>query len=166
MKRPMWSMIKRSTENDSKADLKTTKLPVPVKGVMRGDDADEAVRRGVQGIIVSNQGGRKLDSAPATIEALPEVVRAVRGRVPVFLDGEIRNGRDVFKSVALGASGVFVERPVLWGLSVDGSQGVAKVMKLLQEEFIHTMQLAGCRSIEEIRNCTDIVVSSKYYAKL
>uniref|UniRef100_A0A0K0DI62 FMN hydroxy acid dehydrogenase domain-containing protein n=1 Tax=Angiostrongylus cantonensis TaxID=6313 RepID=A0A0K0DI62_ANGCA len=121
-----------------------TKLPVLVKGIMRGDDADEAVRRGVQGIIVSNHGGRQIDSAPATIEVLPEVVRAVLGRVPVFIDGGIRNGRDIFKSIALGANGVFVGRPILWGLS--GSQGVAKVMKILQDEFVHTMQLAG-------RNC-------------
>ncbi|VDM61190.1 unnamed protein product [Angiostrongylus costaricensis] len=101
--------------------LRTTRLPVLVKGIMRGDDADEAVRRGVQGIIVSNHGGRQIDSAPATIEVLPEVVRAVLGRVPVFIDGGIRNGRDIFKSIALGASGVFVGRPILWGLSVDVS---------------------------------------------
>ncbi|KAE9418765.1 hypothetical protein Angca_006715, partial [Angiostrongylus cantonensis] len=139
--------------------LRITKLPVLVKGIMRGDDADEAVRRGVQGIIVSNHGGRQIDSAPATIEVLPEVVRAVLGRVPVFIDGGIRNGRDIFKSIALGANGVFVGRPILWGLSVDGSQGVAKVMKILQDEFVHTMQLAGCRSINEIQNCKDIVVN-------
>ncbi|ETN85818.1 dehydrogenase, FMN-dependent [Necator americanus] len=146
--------------------ISNSKVPVLVKGVMRGDDAEEAIRRGVRGIIVSNHGGRQLDSAPATIEALPEVVQSVNGRVPVFLDGGIRNGRDVFKAVALGASGVFIGRPVLWGLSVAGAEGVGNVIKLLQTEFMHTMQLAGCRSIREIHESRDIVVKESYYAKL
>ncbi|XGW05020.1 hypothetical protein V3C99_015866 [Haemonchus contortus] len=166
--------------------LRTTKLPIIIKGVMRGDDAEEAVRRGVHGIIVSNHGGRQMDSALATsetemnspfpssknflnvfvIEALGEVTRSVKGRVPVFIDGGFRNGRDVFKAIALGASGVFVGRPILWGLSVEGAKGVTEVIRMLQTEFAHTMQLAGCKSIEEIRQCPDIVVPERYYAKL
>ncbi|PIO58372.1 dehydrogenase, FMN-dependent [Teladorsagia circumcincta] len=143
--------------------LKSTKLPVIIKGVMRGDDAEEGVRRGVHGIIVSNHGGRQMDSAPATIEVLSEVVHAVQGRIPVFIDGGFRNGRDVFKAIALGAKGVFIGRPILWGLAVKGAEGVAKVMKLLQTEFAHTMQLAGCHSIEEIQESPDIVVHQRYY---
>ncbi|VDO32474.1 unnamed protein product [Heligmosomoides polygyrus] len=122
-------------------------MPVIVKGVMRGDDADEAVRKGVHGIIVSNHGGRQMDSAPASIEVLSEVVRAVKGRVPVFIDGGFRNGRDIFKAVALGASGVFIGRPILWGLAVE----------------VGTL---GCRSIREIQECKDVVVDEKYFAKL
>ncbi|KJH50320.1 dehydrogenase, FMN-dependent [Dictyocaulus viviparus] len=148
--------------------LKTTKLPVIVKGVMRGDDAIRAVELGVHGIIVSNHGGRQMDSAPATIEVLPEVAKAVRGKIPIFIDGGIRNGRDIFKSIALGANGVFVGRPILWGLSVEGSQGVAKVLQILQCELTHTMQLAvpGFSSIGEIQNCSDTVVHNNHYAKI
>ncbi|KAK5986988.1 (S)-mandelate dehydrogenase, partial [Trichostrongylus colubriformis] len=100
------------------------------------------------------------------IEVLGEVVRAVQGRVPVFIDGGFRNGRDVFKAIALGASGIFLGRPILWGLSVKGAEGVAEVIKILQKEFTNTMQLAGCQSIEDIRKCPDIVVHERYYAKL
>ncbi|VDK45362.1 unnamed protein product, partial [Cylicostephanus goldi] len=101
--------------------ISNTKIPVILKGIMRADDAEEAIKRGAQGIIVSNHGGRQLDSAPATIEVLPSIVLAVHGRVPVFFDGGIRNGRDIFKAIALGADGVFVGRPVIWGLSVNVS---------------------------------------------
>ncbi|VDL77222.1 unnamed protein product [Nippostrongylus brasiliensis] len=146
--------------------LETTKLPIIVKGVMRGDDAEEAIRRGAHGIIVSNHGGRQMDSAPATIEALADVVRASRGRVPVFMDGGVRNGRDIFKAIALGAQGVFVGRPVLWGLSVKGSEGVYQVMSILQQEFVHTMKLAGFRSIKEIQECPDVVVREEFFSKL
>ncbi|KAL6743887.1 hypothetical protein Aduo_016876 [Ancylostoma duodenale] len=146
--------------------INNSKLPVIVKGVMRGDDAEEAISRGARGIIVSNHGGRQMDSAPASIEALPDIVRIVNGRVPVFIDGGIRNGRDVFKAIALGASGVFIGRPVLWGLSVGGAEGVSSVMKLLQSEFEHTMQLAGCRSIREMQQYPDLVVNESYYSKL
>ncbi|KHJ84932.1 dehydrogenase, FMN-dependent, partial [Oesophagostomum dentatum] len=154
--------------------ISNTKLPVILKGVMRADDAEEAVKKGVQGIIVSNHGGRQLDSAPATIEVLPSIVRAVGGKVPVglpfgteksltnyfyvFVDGGIRNGRDAFKAIALGAAGVFVGRPVLWGLTVAGAEGVSSVMKLLQSEFLQTMQLAGCRNIREMREFPNLVV--------
>lgn len=111
-----------------------TSLPILVKGVLTAEDARQAVEHGVSGIIVSNHGGRQLDSAPATvtnclnqiepptrtlsqIEALPEVVEAIAGRIPVFVDGGVRSGTDVFKAIALGARGVFVGRPVLWGLA-------------------------------------------------
>ncbi|ULT86256.1 hypothetical protein L3Y34_006144 [Caenorhabditis briggsae] len=135
-----------------------TKLPVIVKGVMRGDDALLALGAGADGIIVSNHGGRQMDSSIATIEALPEVLAAVDKRIPVWMDGGVRNGRDIFKAVALGARGVFVGRPVLWGLATSGSSGVVAVLGILQKEFLHSMQLSGYRSIEELQKDDRAVV--------
>ncbi|KAL2343387.1 hypothetical protein Fmac_004672 [Flemingia macrophylla] len=111
-----------------------------------------AIQFGAAGIIVSNHGARQLDYVPATIMALEEVVKAAQGRVPVFLDGGIRRGTDVFKALALGASGIFIEigRPVLFSLAADGEAGVRKVLKMLRDEFELTMALSGCRSLEEI----------------
>ncbi|CAI5450973.1 unnamed protein product [Caenorhabditis angaria] len=137
-----------------------TNLPVIVKGVMRGDDATLAISAGVSGIIVSNHGGRQMDSAIATIEALPEVVSAVQGAIPVFLDGGIRTGLDVFKAVALGATGCFVGRPILWGLAASGSAGVSSVLGILQSEFRHSLQLSGIRSISELQNDSHVIVHS------
>ena len=102
-----------------------TALPMVVKGILTAEDAQLAVEHGAAGIIVSNHGGRQLDGVLATIEALPEVVEAVGGRCEVYLDGGVRRGTDVLKALALGARGVFVGRPVLWGLAVDGAAGVS-----------------------------------------
>eukprot|EP00080_Pristionchus_pacificus_P020749 PDM80769.1 hypothetical protein PRIPAC_35772 [Pristionchus pacificus] len=151
--------------------LKSTTLPVIVKGVLRADDALEALRCGVKGIIVSNHGGRQLDSAPASIHALREVVEAVHEgkhrlfRVPVWMDGGIRNGRDIFKALAMGATGVFVGRPVIWGLAAHGECGVAHVLNILKEELEQTMKLAGCPTIESIRAANDIVVHKTFYER-
>jgi isopentenyl diphosphate isomerase/L-lactate dehydrogenase-like FMN-dependent dehydrogenase len=133
-----------------------SKIPVLVKGVLRGDDAQIALEHGVQGIIVSNHGGRQLDTALATIEALPEVIEAVNGQVDVLMDGGVRRGTDVLKALALGAKGVFVGRPILWGLGYDGEAGVRKVLSILHEEFDLAMVLSGSRSIAEITR--DLVV--------
>ncbi|PIN04061.1 Glycolate oxidase [Handroanthus impetiginosus] len=127
-----------------------TKLPILVKGVLTAEDASLAVQEGIAGIIVSNHGARQLDYVPATIMALEEVVKAVQGRVPVFLDGGVRRGTDVFKALALGASGVFIGRPVVFALAADGEAGVRKVLQMLHDEFELTMALSGCRSIKEI----------------
>jgi len=126
-------------------------LPVWVKGLVHPEDAELAVDAGVGGIIVSNHGARQLDTAIATIDALPDVVAAVRGRVEVLLDGGIRRGTDIIKAVALGARAVLLGRPILYGLAVDGSAGVAEVLSLLREELDIDMALAGFRSIDEIR---------------
>ena len=123
-----------------------TKLPVLVKGVGRGDDAQNAVQSGASGIVVSNHGGRQLDTARPTIRALPEVVEAVAGRVEVLVDGGIRRGTDVLKAIALGARAVQVGRPVLWGLAVEGEAGVRHVLELLRSEFDLAMALCGCRT--------------------
>ncbi|XP_059665665.1 glycolate oxidase 1-like isoform X2 [Cornus florida] len=127
-----------------------TQLPILVKGVLIAEDARIAVEVGAAGIIVSNHGARQLDYVPATIMALEEVVKAVQGRIPVFLDGGVRRGTDVFKALALGASGIFIGRPVLFSLAADGEAGVRKVLQMLRDEFELTMALSGCRSLKEI----------------
>ncbi|MGQ4648868.1 alpha-hydroxy-acid oxidizing protein [Lyngbya aestuarii] len=127
-----------------------TKLPVVVKGILRGDDALRAVEHGVKAIIVSNHGGRQLDGAIATIDALPEVVAAVGDAAEVLIDGGIRRGTDVFKALALGAKGVLVGRPVLWGLAVDGEAGVRHVLQLLRDELDVAMALSGCANLKDI----------------
>ncbi|CAN0911479.1 Glycolate oxidase 3 [Linum grandiflorum] len=127
-----------------------TSLPILVKGVLTAEDARLSVENGAAGIIVSNHGARQLDYVPATITALEEVVKAAQGRVPVFLDGGVRRGTDVFKALALGASGVFIGRPVLFGLAADGEGGVRKVLKMLRDELELTMALSGCTSLKEI----------------
>ncbi|XP_048429566.1 glycolate oxidase 1 isoform X2 [Pyrus x bretschneideri] len=127
-----------------------TKLPILVKGVITAEDARLAVQYGAAGIIVSNHGARQLDYVPATIMALEEVVKAAQGQIPVFLDGGVRRGTDVFKALALGASGVFIGRPVVFSLAADGEAGVRKVLQMLRDEFELTMALSGCRSLKEI----------------
>ncbi|NXT42419.1 HAOX2 oxidase, partial [Pelecanoides urinatrix] len=120
-----------------------THLPIIIKGILTKEDAELAVRHGVQGIIVSNHGGRQLDGGPATIDALVEVVEAVQGRVEVYLDGGIRKGSDVLKALALGAKCVFIGRPALWGLAYKGEEGLQDVLRILQDEFRLSMALAG-----------------------
>jgi 4-hydroxymandelate oxidase len=125
-------------------------LPVLVKGVLRGDDAADAVDAGADGLIVSNHGGRQLDTAIATARALPEVVEAVAGRVPVLVDGGIRRGTDVVKALALGADAVLVGRPVIWGLATGGAAGVRVVLDHLREETRRAMALCGAATIAEL----------------
>ncbi|XP_041107499.1 hydroxyacid oxidase 1 [Polyodon spathula] len=129
---------------------KLTKLPIVVKGILRADDAQEAVKYGVDGILVSNHGARQLDCVPATIDVLSEIVEAVEGRAEVFLDGGVRKGTDVIKALALGAKAVFVGRPVLWGLAYQGENGVNEVLQLLRQELILAVALTGCRTVNEI----------------
>jgi isopentenyl diphosphate isomerase/L-lactate dehydrogenase-like FMN-dependent dehydrogenase len=127
-----------------------TSLPVLVKGILTAEDALLALENGVSGIVVSNHGGRQLDSAITSIEALPEVIEAVAGRCEVYMDGGIRRGTDVLKALALGARAVLVGRPVLWGLAANGAQGVQHVLEILGSEFKLAMQLAGCPTLESI----------------
>ncbi len=127
-----------------------TTLPVLVKGIVRPDDAVRAVDAGASCVIVSNHGGRQVDTAPATIDVLASIIDAVGDRVEVIVDGGIRRGTDIVKALALGAKAVQVGRPVLWGLSVAGEQGVADVLDILYREFDLAMALTGCRSVPEI----------------
>ncbi|KAE8370446.1 FMN-dependent dehydrogenase [Aspergillus caelatus] len=127
-----------------------TKMKIILKGIMTGEDAFLAVQHKVDGIIVSNHGGRQLDSASSTIEALPEVADAVQKAIPVILDGGVRNGEAVFKSLALGADFVLIGRPALWGLAYKGQEGVETVFNIMERELNRTMALAGTRNVEEI----------------
>ena len=126
------------------------KTPILLKGVLNPDDADHAAKAGVAGIVVSNHGGRALDTVPATIEALPAVVEKVAGRIPVLMDGGIRRGTDVLKALAYGASAVLIGRPYLYGLGVAGSDGVRNVIEILRGEFEAAMALSGRTSIAAI----------------
>ncbi len=127
-----------------------TRLPLILKGIMTPEDAERALAQGVDGLIVSNHGGRVLDTVPATLDVLPGIVRAVAGRVPVLLDGGIRRGTDVLKALALGASAVLMGRPYLYGLAVAGPAGVAHVLHVLRSEFEIAMVLTGCARLEDI----------------
>lgn len=127
-------------------------LPVVVKGIARADDAARALDHGAKAIWVSNHGGRQLDYAPATIDCLTEVVRAVGNRAEVYVDGGIRSGTQALIALGLGARAVFVGRPILWGLAADGEEGVAAVLALLTNELVRAMQLAGCPSIADARS--------------
>ncbi len=125
-------------------------LPIVVKGVLHPRDARAAEQAGLDGVVVSNHGGRCLDTLPATIEALPRIRAAVSPEFPVLLDGGIRRGTDIFKALALGANGVLVGRPQAWALTVAGALGVAHMLRLLREELELTMALAGTARIADI----------------
>jgi len=127
-----------------------TDLPIVLKGVLHPDDALRAVDAGVDGIVVSNHGGRQVDGSIATLEALPGVVEAVDGRIPVLLDSGVRGGADAFKALALGARAVLLGRPYVYGLAIAGSLGVREVIQNIRADFELTMALAGCRSVDEI----------------
>jgi isopentenyl diphosphate isomerase/L-lactate dehydrogenase-like FMN-dependent dehydrogenase len=121
-----------------------------IKGVMRGDECPEMVAAGVDGIVVSNHGGRNLDTVRATIDILPEVLAAVDGKAEVFVDGGIRRGTDVVKAIALGAQACLIGRPYLFGLAAGGEAGVARVIEIFRNEIEHTMAMAGCATVGDI----------------
>jgi lactate 2-monooxygenase len=127
-----------------------TELPILLKGVLHPDDASRAVEEGLDGVVVSNHGGRQVDGSIATIEALPAVVDAIDGRIPVLMDSGIRGGADIFKALALGASAVLIGRPYVEALAIAGSDGVRELIQNFKADFDLTMGLAGCRSPEEI----------------
>ena len=127
-----------------------TKLPIVLKGILSPEDGRLAVEQGASGIIVSNHGGRNLDTVPATIEALPIVAEAVGGRIPVLMDGGIRRGTDIVKAIALGANAVMIGRPYMWGLALEGADGVARVVQILRRELEIAMQLLGSASLQLI----------------
>lgn len=131
-----------------------TRLPILLKGILHPDDARLAVEHGVDGIVVSTHGGRQVDGSIGSLDALPGVVAAVGGRIPVLLDSGIRGGADAFKALALGAQAVLVGRPYVYGLALAGDVGVRTVLQNLSAELDLTMGLAGCRSISEIGPAT------------
>ncbi|MFL5654811.1 MAG: alpha-hydroxy acid oxidase [Ktedonobacteraceae bacterium] len=120
-----------------------TALPIILKGILTAEDAVLAIEHGVDGIVVSNHGGRQLDGVPASIETLPEVVEAAGGRCEIYFDGGIRRGTDILKALALGARAVLIGRPILWGLAANGLEGVSHVLELLRAELELAMALAG-----------------------
>jgi 4-hydroxymandelate oxidase len=128
----------------------STRLPVVVKGVCRGDDARGAAEHGAKAVVVSNHGGRQLDTAPATCEVLPHVVDAVGGLGEIYVDGGIRRGSDVLKAIALGARAVLIGRPILWGLCVAGEEGAGKILGILRRELDEAMLLCGCTKLSDI----------------
>jgi 4-hydroxymandelate oxidase len=125
-------------------------LPLLIKGILTSDDARLGLEHGVDGIVVSNHGGRQLDGVPAAIDALAEVVEAVGGKAEVLMDGGVRRGTDVLKAIALGAQAVLVGRAIVWGLAAAGEDGVADVLEILRDEFDLAMALAGCRRVSDI----------------
>ncbi len=127
-----------------------TKLPIILKGILHPDDARKAVDQGIDGIVVSNHGGRQIDGSISTIEALPDIIKAVNGSIPVLLDSGVRGGADMFKAIALGAKAVCIGRPFVYGLALAGQQGVIEVVNNFKADFELTMGLAGCRSVSEI----------------
>ncbi len=127
-----------------------TKLPLILKGIVRVDDARRAVEAGVDGLVVSNHGGRQLESSPSTLEVLPRIAAVVPSDFPILLDGGIRSGTDVLKALAAGAQAVMLGRPILWGLAAEGEDGVLGVLELLRRELDLAMALCGCADLSQI----------------
>ncbi|XP_023916302.1 peroxisomal (S)-2-hydroxyacid oxidase GLO4 isoform X2 [Quercus suber] len=143
-----------------------TNMPILIKGVLTGEDAIKAAEVGVAGIMVSNHGARQLDYTDATINVLEEVVQAVGGRVPVFFDGGVRRGTDIFKALAHGAQAVLIGRPVIFGLAAKGEYGVRQIIQMLKDELELTMALSGCPSVKDITRRHVRTVHERLHAML
>jgi lactate 2-monooxygenase len=141
-----------TTWNDLRWLRQQTKLPLLLKGIVHPDDARKALDTGMDGIIISNHGGRQVDGSIATLDALPKIIEVVQSKVPVLLDSGIRGGADVFKALALGAKAVCIGRPYVYGLAIAGEQGVYEVLRNLMADFELTMGLSGCKNIAEINS--------------
>ena len=145
------SLLAPTVTWDSIAWLRSeTRLPIVLKGIIAAEDAALAAGAGVDGIVVSNHGGRQLDGCEPTLRALPRVVDAVQGRCEVYMDGGVRRGTHVLKALALGARAVLIGRPVIWGLAAGGQTGVARVLEMFRAELTLAMQLAGCPSLAAV----------------
>lgn len=127
-----------------------SKVPVILKGVLHPLDAVKAIDHGIDGIVVSNHGGRNLDGVISPIDALPDIVHCVQNRIEIFVDGGIRRGTDILKALALGAKAVLIGRPLVWGLACNGEQGVSQVIQIFEEELRIAMALTGCTQINDI----------------
>lgn len=146
--------------NDIDWLIRSTKLPVILKGIAAPQDARRAVEIGAKGIVVSNHGGRTLDTIPASLDLLGPVADTIGGEIPILLDGGIRRGTDVFKALALGAQAVMIGRPVIHGLAVSGAMGVSHVLRILRDEFELAMVLSGCMTVADITR--DRLVSARF----
>ena len=129
-----------------------TSLPIILKGILNPLDAEQACQLNVAGIVVSNHGGRQLDTAITSIDALPAIAHQVKGRTQILLDGGVERGTDILKAIALGADAVLIGRPILWALAVQGELGVQNLLTMLSSEFENAMKLIGCQSIQEIKD--------------
>lgn len=138
------------TWNDLAFLRETTKLPILLKGILHADDAKKAIDYGMNGIVISNHGGRQVDGGIATLDALPKIVEVVKNKIPVLIDGGIRGGADMFKAIALGANAVCIGRPYAYGLAIAGELGVYQVIRNFMADFELTMALSGCKNINEI----------------
>lgn len=127
-----------------------TSLPIILKGITNANDAEKAIQQGVNGLIVSNHGGRVLDTLPATIDLLPKIAQQVAGRVPLLMDGGIQRGTDILKALALGANAVLIGRPYIYALAVSGAMGVVHLLNILRAELESAMVLTGCRTLSDI----------------
>jgi isopentenyl diphosphate isomerase/L-lactate dehydrogenase-like FMN-dependent dehydrogenase len=145
-----WAVDRSLTWSDLDWLRSVSSLPLLVKGILTAEDAVLACEAGAQGVVVSNHGGRQLDGVAASLDALPEVVEAVGDRAEVLMDGGIRRGTDVVKALALGAKAVLAGRAPLWGLAVDGAEGVQRVLELLREEIELALKLCGCASPADV----------------
>ncbi|CAN4089149.1 unnamed protein product [Withania somnifera] len=143
-----------------------TKLPILVKGILTSEDAIKAIAAGVAGIIVSNHGAPQLDYAPATISVLEEAVQAVQGKVPVYFDGGVRRGTDIFKALALGAKAILIGRAVVYGLAAKGEGGVKQVIQMLKNELELTMALSGCCTVDDITRCHVKIEEEKLHCRI
>jgi isopentenyl diphosphate isomerase/L-lactate dehydrogenase-like FMN-dependent dehydrogenase len=156
MRTALWNLgntvnhLKSVTVGDIRWIRERWKGKLVLKGIMRGDECPQLIDLGVDGLVVSNHGGRNLDCVRATINILPEVIRAVDGRAEVFIDGGIRRGTDVVKAMALGARACLIGRPYMFGLAVGGEAGVARVLEIFRTEIAQTMGLLGCPTVTDI----------------
>ncbi len=138
------------TWDDLKFLRQTTKLPILLKGILHPDDARLAIDHGMDGIIISNHGGRQVDGSISTFEALPKIAESVAGQIPILIDSGVRGGADAFKALALGATAVCIGRPYVYGLTLAGEEGVKEVLRNFLADFDLTMGLAGCKNTSEI----------------
>jgi isopentenyl diphosphate isomerase/L-lactate dehydrogenase-like FMN-dependent dehydrogenase len=136
--------------NDIEHFVSHSPLPVLLKGILTAQDARRAVEHGVAGVIVSNHGGRQLDTVPSGADALPAIADEVGGQIDVLVDGGIRRGTDVLKALALGANAVLLGRPVIWGLALGGAEGAQRVIEILRDEFDRALGLAGAPKASEL----------------
>lgn len=137
--------------DDIKKVISFSKLPVVLKGILRSEDAEQAVKVGAKGIIISNHGGRQLDNTISSLDALALIPQSVKDKIEVYVDGGIRSGTDVFKALALGARMVFLGRPILYGMSVSGKEGIKDVLNILQKELEICMHMTGCSTVTGIK---------------
>ncbi len=139
-----------SSWSDVKEIMSFTKLPVIIKGILHPDDAIMAYKVGAKGIVISNHGGRQLDNAISSLDALALIPQKIRDKIDVYMDGGIRSGTDIYKAVALGAKAVLLGRAVLYGLSVNGKDGLTSVLEILQNELETCMHMTGCSTVQDI----------------